>query len=130
MAGSDEESGGEQADASLADVYEKVKAKPCSIDKINISPADLQTRILLILREFQNAKKAQTFDDVAKHTTQAVQNLEELGVFRGADARLMPGDPVQNFPCLRWGKPAIQTHIPDSFDKKKYIHQQKKFLVL
>jgi hypothetical protein len=114
MAQPDGSSGGPQTDASFADVYEQVMDKPCSLDKINVSPAELQTRLLLILREFREAERAQTFNEVVKCTTRAVQSLEELGVFRKADARLMPGESVCLIVSLHSFEHAVRLSMPIS----------------
>jgi hypothetical protein len=79
----------------LQNLFEPVKDAPCRIDQIHVSPADLQTRLLVVLREFKEARKAETFEDVLQKSAQAVANLEDLGVFHDVAGRLNPGMPVR-----------------------------------
>ena len=80
----------------LADMYQQLKDLPCSVDRVYVTPPDLQTRLLLILREFKEAKEATTLDEVARRTQKAVECLQELGVFNAVDASLRPGGSVRS----------------------------------
>jgi hypothetical protein len=78
-------------DSSPKDMFERIRALPCSIDQVTVIPPDLQTRLQLVLREFKDARKADTFEEVLLQTSQAVEHLEDLGVFHDVSARLGAG---------------------------------------
>lgn len=84
---------------SPSEVFSRLRDSPCSIDQVTVIPADLQTRLLLVLREFKDARKASTFEEVLERTTRAVDNLDDLGVFRDVSARLGAGLPVRGYYC-------------------------------
>lgn len=90
---SDESTSGRQESDAL---LEQMRDLPCTVDQVTVIPAELQTRLLLVLREFKDARKATTFEEVLARTIEAVDNLDDLGVFKDAAARLGPGLPVRS----------------------------------
>jgi hypothetical protein len=65
------------------------------VDRVEL-PHDLNTRYERVQREFKNIRKGQTLQEVIECTSEALQNLEDLGVFREVNAELLPGVSVCN----------------------------------
>lgn len=92
-------SDGAEPPAELAESvanFQSVREAPCTVDQVTVSPHELQTRLLLVLREFRAAKKASTFEDVLNRVAEASEALEDFGVFKNIDAKLQPGVPVRH----------------------------------
>ena len=82
-------------DADGAGGFAGVRASPCRLDRVNVSPPDLHTRLHMIEREFRKAREATTLEEVALRADDALASLRDLGVLRTASVELVPGDLVR-----------------------------------
>lgn len=84
---------------SVSDAFSSVKDSYCQVDRVNISPPDLKTRLFILEREFRKAKEARTLEQVSKYASEALMNLKDLGTVRSASAELVSGDASKPGTC-------------------------------
>ena len=79
--------------------FESVQGSYCKVDRINVSPPDIRTKLAMIEREFKYARKAATLAEVSQRAQEALANIQDLGVLRSAGVELVSGDMVGSLLC-------------------------------